>query len=381
MKAIIAIDSFKGSLSSLEAGHAARRGILKVFPNADVTVLPVADGGEGTAAALTEGMGGTVVKAAVTGPLGETLTAEYGIIGGSTAVMEMASAAGLPMVPEELRDPMVTTTYGVGEMIRDAIGRGCRSFIVGIGGSATNDCGIGMLSALGFRFLNADGTPVRRGARDLCEVTSIDISGAMPELSECTFKVACDVKNPLCGPLGCSAVFAPQKGASPESISIMDAALSHFARLTSEVVEGADPDYPGSGAAGGLGFAFRSYLSAELCPGVDIVLDAVGLDEKLSGAELVITGEGKLDSQTVMGKAPAGVAAAAARAGVAVIAVSGIVSEDAAECNAHGIDAFFPILRRVVTAEEAMRCDVAARNLTDTVEQIMRVFAINYKEI
>ncbi len=380
MKTVIAIDSFKGSLTSMEAGSAAEDGIKRVFPEAECVVLPVADGGEGTAEALVTGMGGTTVSLEVTGPLGAPAMASYGIIGdGSMAVMEMASAAGLPMVPPELRDPMVTTTYGVGEMIRDAIGRGVREFIIGIGGSATNDGGAGMLSALGFELTRSDGMPISRGALGLGELYSVKTGSAMPELSACRFRIACDVTNPLCGPLGCSAVFSPQKGAKAEDIPVMDAWLDNYARLVSEVFPTADKNKPGAGAAGGLGFAFSAFLNGSLMPGVDMVLDATGLAAHLDGADLVITGEGRLDSQTVMGKAPAGVAKAAADAGVPVIAVSGCVAEDAAVCNSHGIDAFFPILRRIVSAEEAMEKSAAMSNLADTTEQFMRVFALNYK--
>ena len=374
MKAVFAIDSFKGSLTSTEAGNAASAGFLKVFPDAEVVVLPMADGGEGTTDALTVGLGGKLRQVDVTGPTGEKIATSYGILAdGVTCVMEMASAAGLPLVPNEMRDPMHTTTYGVGEMICDAISQGCRSFIIGIGGSATNDCGIGMLSALGFIFRDRDGATLSRGAADLGRVCSISCEGVIPELKECSFSIACDVKNPLYGESGCSAVFAPQKGASTDAVSIMDGYFKEFANLVSKVYESCDPSFPGSGAAGGLGFAFRTFLGGKLLPGVELVLDAVGLEGHIKDADIVFTGEGRLDAQTVMGKAPAGVAAMAVKHGVPVIALAGCIGDGAEVCNEHGIEAFFPILRKVTTVDDAMKAENAAENMTATVEQIARL--------
>ncbi|MBQ6788679.1 MAG: glycerate kinase [Clostridia bacterium] len=374
MKVVFAIDSFKGSLSSADAGRAAAAGFSKVFPNADTVVLPVADGGEGTTDALTAGLGGTLCKVNVTGPVGETVTATYGILAdGVTCIMEMASAAGLPLVPVEKRDPMHTTTYGVGEMIRDAVLHGCRKFIIGIGGSATNDCGIGMLSALGFVFKDAAGNVLSKGAADLGRIASISQDNILPEIGECSFNIACDVTNPLCGEFGCSKIFAPQKGAGPEDVATMDGYFDSFADLVREYYPDSDKDFPGCGAAGGLGFAFRTFLGGKLLPGVEIILDAVDLDRHLSDADFVFTGEGRLDSQTVMGKVPAGVAAAAKKHGVPVIAVAGCIGDGAGICNEHGISAFFPILRTVTTAEDAMKPENAASNMTSTVEQIARL--------
>ncbi len=374
MKAIFAIDSFKGSLTSFEAGHAASEGFLKVFPDATTVILPVADGGEGTTEALTTGLGGKLHSIDVTGPTGETVTAAYGILTDSvTCVMEMASAAGLPLVPTEKRDPMYTTTFGVGEMIRDALQRGCRNFVIGIGGSATNDCGIGMLSALGFLFRDIDGNILSCGAADLGRIASISQDNVIPELKDCSFNIACDVKNPLCGALGCSAVFAPQKGASPDDVTVMDGYFEKFATLVKEYYPDSDKKYPGCGAAGGLGFAFRTFLGGKLLPGVELVLDAVGLKDQLKDADIVFTGEGRLDSQTVMGKAPAGVAATAKKYDVPVIAVSGCIGDGAGACNEHGIAAFFPILRTITSVEEAMKTEYAAENMTSTVEQIARL--------
>ncbi len=376
MKAVIAIDSFKGSLSSQEAGQAAAAGIKRVFPDAVTQVCPLADGGEGTVETLISGMGGAIRRLSVTGPLGESVTGRYGVLeDGVTAVLEMADAAGITMVLPEQRNPLYTTTYGVGETIRDAVKEGCRKFIIGIGGSATNDGGVGMLQALGFEFLDGEGKPVAFGAQGLEKLVCIGTQHAMEELAECEFHIACDVKNALCGPEGCSAVFGPQKGADDAMIRKMDAWLADYAALAAAACEGeaVDPDHPGSGAAGGLGFAFRTFLHGSLEPGVELILRETKLEEKLRDADVVVTGEGRLDGQTVMGKAPVGVAALAKKHGKRVVAFSGCVTEDARECNAHGIDAFFPIVRGAVSLEEAMDRENAARNMTDTVEQVFRL--------
>ncbi len=376
MKVVIAIDSFKGSLSSQEAGQAAAAGIKRVFPDAVTQVCPLADGGEGTVETLISGMGGTIRRLSVTGPLGEKVTGRYGVLeDGVTAVMEMADAAGITMVLPEQRNPLYTTTYGVGETIRDAVKEGCRKFIIGIGGSATNDGGVGMLQALGFEFLDGAGKPVAFGAQGLEKLVCIGTGHAMEELADCEFHIACDVKNALCGPEGCSAVFGPQKGADDAMIRQMDAWLADYAALAAAAFEGeaVDPDHPGSGAAGGLGFAFRTFLHGSLEPGVELILRETKLEEKLQDADVVVTGEGRLDGQTVMGKAPVGVAALAKKYGKKVVAFSGCVTEDARACNAHGIDAFFPIVRGAVSLEEAMDRENAARNMMDTAEQVFRL--------
>lgn len=376
MKAVIAIDSFKGSLTSQEAGQAAAAGIKRVFPDAVTEVCPLADGGEGTVETLISGMGGTIRYLSVTGPLGESVTGRYGVLeDGVTAVMEMADAAGITMVVPEKRNPLYTTTYGVGETIRDAVKEGCRKFIIGIGGSVTNDGGVGMLQALGFEFLDGAGKPVTFGAQGLEQLACIGTRNAMEELADCEFHIACDVKNVLCGPEGCSAVFGSQKGADDAMIRQMDAWLADYAALAAAACEGeaVDPDHPGAGAAGGLGFAFRTFLHGSLEPGVELILRETKLEEKLQDADVVVTGEGRLDGQTVMGKAPVGVAALAKKYGKKVVAFSGCVTEDARACNAHGIDAFFPIVRGAVSLEEAMDRENAARNMTDTAEQVFRL--------
>ena len=373
MKVVIAIDSFKGSMTSLEAGNAVKEALLRAVPESEAKVLPLADGGEGTVEAMCAGLGGEMIDVEVTGPLGETVSAKYCIVGGKTAVIEMAQAAGLPLVPADRRDPMYTTTYGVGEMILDAIGRGCRSFIVGIGGSATNDGGTGMLSALGFDFLDKDGRNIARGACGLESLVSISAENVCPELKECTFRVACDVDNPLCGVRGCSAVYGPQKGATPETVKIMDGWLGKYAQIAKSVFSNADPEYPGAGAAGGLGFAFMTFLRASLESGISIILSETGIEDHIKDADVVVTGEGRIDFQTAMGKAPIGVAKLAKKYGKRVIAFAGCVTEDAEECTAHGIDAFFPIIRGIVTLDEALKRENAVKNLRAAAYQVFRL--------
>lgn len=374
MKVVVAIDSLKGSLTSPEAGEAIQEGILRAISDAEVIVRPLADGGEGTVEALTRGMNGRYEKITVTDPLGRPTDAVYGILEDlHTAIIEMSAAAGITLIDAKDRNPMNTTTYGVGEMIKDAIGKGCRHFFIGIGGSATNDGGIGMLQALGYGMLDTEGKQVSLGAKGLAELVSITDEDVLPELKECTFQIACDVKNPLCGELGCSAIFGPQKGATPDMIAQMDSWLGKYALLTANRYKKADSNYPGTGAAGGMGFAFLSYMNAELRSGVQIVLEETKLEEYVKDADIVVTGEGCLDGQSVMGKAPIGVAALAKKHHKKVIAFAGCVTEDAKVCNQNGIDAFFPILRNVVTREEAMHTDNARRNMTDTAEQVFRL--------
>lgn len=373
MKVVIAIDSFKGSLTSLEAGKAVENAILKVDNGAKVTVCPIADGGEGTVDAMKAGLNGEIIETFVTGPLGEKVKAKYCVIKGKTAVIEMAEASGLTLVPEKLRSPLQTTTYGVGELIKNAISRGCKSFIIGIGGSATNDGGVGMLSALGFKFLDKDKNAIPFGAKGLKVLDSISVESVIPELKNCTFKVACDVNNPLCGKNGCSAIYGPQKGATEKDVELMDGWLLSYAEIAKTVFPSANPEYPGAGAAGGLGFAFKTFLNAELQSGINIILEEIELEKHIINADIVVTGEGRLDSQSVMGKAPIGVASLAKKHGKKVVAFAGCVSTDAEVCNAHGIDAFFPIVRGVTTLEEALDKTNALNNLTATAYQVFRL--------
>lgn len=375
MKAVIAIDSLKGSLSSMEAGYAIADGIRRVHgQDAEIVVRPLADGGEGTVEALVSGMSGVTQNVMVTGPLGIPVNCEYGIIESShTAVIEMSGAAGITLVPDEKRNPLYTTTYGVGEVIKDAIAKGCRRFIVGIGGSATNDGGVGMLQALGYGFLDKEGKQVPFGARGLEVLEEITDEYVLPELAECEFRVACDVANILCGENGCSAVYGPQKGATPSMIMQMDNWLKHYAKLAEKKFTKANANQAGTGAAGGLGFAFLNFTNAVLESGIKIVLEETCLEKYMENADIVITGEGRLDGQTAMGKAPVGVARLAKKHDIPVIAFAGSVTKEAVACNQNGIDAFFPILRGVVTLEEAMKPENAKANMTDTVEQVFRL--------
>lgn len=374
MNVVVAMDSFKGSLSGLEAGNGVKEGILKAMPGANVSVYPLADGGEGTVEALVLGLNGKLEKVMVTGPLGEPVECTYGILESTgTAVIEMSGAAGITLVPEQDRNPLNTTTYGVGEVIKDAIRKGCRHFIVGIGGSATNDGGIGMLQALGYGMLDCDGKQVAFGAKGLEQLVTIHDDDVISELKECDFRIACDVVNPLCGEKGCSAIFGPQKGATLSMIAQMDQWLEAYATMTAAKYKNVDASFPGTGAAGGMGFAFLAYTNAVLESGIRIVLDETKLEERILNADMVVTGEGRLDGQTIFGKAPIGVAELAKKYGKKVLAFAGSVTEDAIECNAHGVDAFFPVVRDVCTLQEAMDRDNAKKNIVSTVEQVFRL--------
>ena len=368
MKIVVAIDSFKGSISSLQAGAAVKAAALRADPTCQVVVKPLADGGEGTVQVFGAAPNGEMVELTVSDPLGRPVNARYCVLDRQTAVMEMAAAAGITLLTPEERNPLYTTTYGVGQMIRHAVEQGCRRFIIGIGGSATNDGGVGMLTALGYAFLDSRDQPILPGALGLKDLCRIKTDGVMPQLQECSFRIACDVTNPLLGDSGCSAVYGPQKGATPEMIRDMDRWLAGYARLAQ-----ADAQYPGAGAAGGLGFGFLAFTNAELRSGVQLMLEETGLEEEIRDADLVITGEGRLDAQTVMGKAPIGVARLAKKYGKRVIAFSGCVTEEAEICNQHGIDGFFPILRGITTLEEALDRKNACKNLEATAYQVLRL--------
>lgn len=372
MNILISIDSFKGSMTSMQAGKAAEKGILRAVPDADISICPLADGGEGTTDALIEGMGGEKIELEVTAPLGDKVCCYYGLLKeNKTAVMEMASAAGITLVNE--KNPMMATTYGVGEMILDAAKRGCEKVIIGIGGSATNDGGIGMLQAFGYQFLDKNGKDVGRGAAALGKVEKIIDDKVNPLISKIKFQVACDVDNPLCGENGATYIFGAQKGVVDELKPVIDKGMKNFADKTKQKLGVSCEKLPGAGAAGGLGFAFLAYLNAELTPGVQLIIQAAGIEEKIKSADIVVTGEGRLDSQTVMGKAPIGVAKLAKKYGKKVIAFAGSVSDDAGLCNENGIDAFFPIVRGVTTLENAMQMENAVKNMEFAVEQVFRV--------
>ena len=372
MKIVIAIDSFKGSMSSMEAGMAARDGILRAIPDAKVVVKPLADGGEGTTDALIEGLSGEGIKISVKGPYGEYVDAHYGLIRETgTAVMEMAEASGITL--SERRDPMSATTYGVGEMIKDALDRGCRDFIIGIGGSATNDGGIGMLEALGARFMDADGNDCGEGGAALSRISDMDLTGMDQRLRDCRIRVACDVDNPLCGENGATYIYGPQKGVTDDIKQELDDAMARFADVSAEKLGRDMRDRSGAGAAGGLGYALLMYLDAELIPGIELIMEAVGLEKELMDADIAITGEGRLDYQTAMGKAPVGVAKLAKKHGLITLAFAGSVTPEAGKCNEEGIDAFFPIVRGVSTLQEAMDNKTAKANMTAAAEQAFRL--------
>ena len=374
MKIVVAIDSFKGCLSSLEAGLAVRNGVFRVYPDADVIVKPLADGGEGTTDALVRSLGGEYVKVDVCGPMLDRVEATYGMIPDEKlAIIEMASASGLTLVDEKKRNPWKATSFGVGQMINDAISRGCREFIIGIGGSATNDAGLGMLSALGFEFIDEEEEKVGITAENLCKIKTIDHKNVNDLLPECNFRIACDVNNPLCGENGATYIYGPQKGVLEKDKAILDLDIKHFAAITEDFVHIDNSHYPGAGAAGGIGFAFLSYLNGKLLPGVELIIDAIGLESDLLNADFVVTGEGCLDHQTSMGKAPVGVAKLAKKHGATVIGIAGAVSEDAGNCNENGIDAYFSIQQKITSFADAVDKNNAISNIENTTEQVFRL--------
>ncbi|HET9599677.1 MAG TPA: glycerate kinase [Anaeromyxobacteraceae bacterium] len=355
MRIVVAPDSFKGSLSALGVAEAIERGLKAVWPDAEVRKVPIADGGEGTVDALVVATRGRAEETAVRGPLGEPVRARWGVLGdGETAVIEMAAASGLPLVPKERRDPRVATTHGTGELVRAALDAGLSRLVVGIGGSATNDGGTGLARALGARFLGADGTELPEGGAALARLARIDLSGLDPRLARAEVTVACDVDNPLTGPRGASAVYGPQKGATPEMVKELDAALAHYATVARAATGRDVAALPGAGAAGGLGAGLLFFTPARLRPGVEIVLETTGFESLVEGADLVVTGEGRTDFQTAMGKAPVGVAAVAKRRGVPVVCLSGGLGEGADDVLAKGIDALAASVPQAMPLEEAM---------------------------
>ena len=375
-KITIAVDSFKGSLSSREVADAFEEGFKSQFPKCEVVKVSIADGGEGTVDALVETLNGELVKALVADPLGRTISAQYGIIDdGRTAVMEMSAASGLPLIAPTERNPLRTSTYGTGEMIVDAIKRGCRKFLVGIGGSATNDGGTGMLRALGFRFFDAEGNELIGGGEILERIDKIDASTARTELADCEFIVACDVTNPLYGPEGAAYVFAPQKGADAAMVERLDQGLRNYARAI-ERFNGVQVDaIAGAGAAGGLGGGFKALLGARLEPGIDMVLNAMQFSKIIAGSDLVITGEGRIDRQTTMGKAPSGVLREATAQGIPTIAIGGAV-QPCKELEQSGFAAVLPIVAGPVALEVAMQRDTAIENVRRTATQIAKILTL-----
>lgn len=371
------MDSLKGSLSSLEANQAIGKGFLQADSEFHIQTVPIADGGEGTVEALVHATNGDFVEKMVTGPLGQPVNARYGILGdGVTAVIEIAEACGLPLITKEQRNPLITTTFGVGELILDAMDKGCNDFIIGLGGSATNDVGIGMLQALGFQFLNKKGEQVGFGGEELINIAKINDRAVPEKVRKARFRVACDVNNPLYGENGAANIYGPQKGASSDMIQDLDKGMRHLAELV-KLQFGKDlQTISGAGAAGGLGAAFAGFLTADLESGVGLVLDITRLKEKLQGVDLVITGEGKLDGQTSMGKAPAGIAALAKKFGIPVIALAGDVSEGNPLLHESGISSYFPIVSGPMDLEVAMNPEIARKNLIRTSEQLGRVLRL-----
>ncbi len=373
LKVVVAPDSFKECLSAPQVAEAMAAGVRAAAPDGEVTCVPMADGGEGTVQALVAATGGSLHNATVTGPLGEPVEAEFGILGdGETAVIEMAAASGLPLVPPERRDPTRTTTFGTGELIRAALDRGAGRLILGIGGSATVDGGAGMAQALGVRLLGAEGQPLGRGGGALERLDIIDLSGRDPRVADVTCEVACDVDNPLVGPRGAARVYAPQKGATPQMVESLEANLSRLADVIQRDLDVQVRDLPGAGAAGGLGAGLVAFLGAELRPGVELVIEAVHLDEALAGADLVLVGEGQLDGQTAFGKVPVGVARGAAKQGIPVVELAGALGAGWASVLGEGITACFAIADGPMDRETSYAR--ASELLTRTAEQATRLF-------
>lgn len=376
MKVLVAIDSFKGSLSSFELGNEIENGIKKIYSDVEVLKLPIADGGEGTVDALVEGTNGKFVTLKVKNPLMREIEAKYGLMGDGTAVIEMAQASGLPLLSIEERNPLKATTFGTGEMIKDAISKGCREFILGIGGSATNDAGTGMLNALGYKFFDRDGIEIFGCGENLSKIAKIDSSCALKELKECKFSVACDVDNPFYGPKGAAEIYSRQKGATEEMVKTLDKGLKDFSDIIKKDLGKDISEVKGAGAAGGLGGGLMAFLDADLLPGIDIVLDKVELNEKLKDIDFVITGEGKLDHQTAMGKAPVGVAKRAKEMSIPVIALAGGVTDEAEETHSKGIDTYFSIINYPIDLKEAMKKEIAQKFVRKNTEEIFRLIKV-----
>ncbi|MFM1650538.1 glycerate kinase [Brevibacillus sp. B_LB10_24] len=373
MKIVIAPDSFKGSVSAMEAAIAIEKGIKRYLTDAQTLLIPVADGGEGTLDSLVAATGGKRVPVTVTGPLGSPVAAEYGLLGdGKTCVIEMASASGLYLISPEERNPLVTTTYGTGELIRQALDDGCRRFILAIGGSATNDGGAGMLQALGMKLLNAKGEPIGFGGGELQQITAIDDSGFDRRIAEASFLIATDVQNPLVGPNGASHVFGPQKGATPEMAASLDEGMSHWADVIEAKTGMRIHDRPGAGAAGGIGGAFQAFFPAAMRRGIDVVIEYTGLRDALQGADLVFTGEGQIDFQTASGKTPMGVAQEAQKLGIPVFVLAGSIGRGISELYQYGITGIHSIVNAPMTLQEAMQR--APELLEERSEQVLRTY-------
>ncbi|MBF9014303.1 MULTISPECIES: glycerate kinase [unclassified Oceanispirochaeta] len=373
MKVVIASDSYKGSNTSIKVAGAIERGIKKVDPTLDVVKLPVADGGEGLVQALVPDEN-KWIYVEVKGPMGESAKAEYALYGNDTAVIEMASASGLPMVPEDKKDPSMASTYGTGQLMKDALDRGCKTILIGIGGSATNDGGTGMARALGVKFLDSDGKEVEAVGGNLDSIADVDLSGLLPAVKSATIKVACDVDNPLCGEHGASAIYGPQKGATPEMVKMLDANLASLAKVMEKKTGQDMSEVPGAGAAGGLGFGLMAFTGGVLEKGIDLVLDSVGFDESLEGAELVITGEGRIDGQSVRGKVPVGIAARAKKKNIPVLVIAGDIGPGISNLYEYGIDAVMSTVNKAMPLKEAL--ERSTELLEDGAERAYRMIKI-----
>lgn len=374
MKVIIAPDSFKGSNTSIAVANTIERGIKKVFTDAEVVKIPIADGGEGTVEALVLGAGGRFKEANVTGPLGDKIKAKYGILDNGTAVIEMSAASGLPLVPEDRKNPLVTTTYGTGELIKAALDDGCSKIVIGIGGSATNDVGVGMAQALGVTFKDKNGQELGFGGGQLDKLDHIDMSSIDPRIKDTEIIVACDVSNPLCGERGASAVYGPQKGATPEMVKQLDNNLRHFAEVIKEQLGMDIIDVPGTGAAGGLGAGLIVFCGAKLKSGIDTVLDVVNIDRHLPDTDLVITGEGRIDGQSIYGKVPVGVAQRVKKYNKPVLAIVGDIGEGASAVYSYGVDGIMSSVNKAMPLSEAM--NRSSELLEDAAERVMRIIKI-----
>ena len=375
MKIVVAPQAFKGSLSATEVGNSMIKGIENVIENSTNLLVPVADGGDGTLETLVESSQGKINSIKVTGPLGEQQNSAWGALGkNKTAIIEMARSSGLALVPINKLNPLISTTYGLGEVILDALDQGYRDFIIGIGGSATNDAGAGMAQALGAKLLDSNGNELPFGGESLSKLNSINIDGIDTRIKESNFAIACDVNNPLTGPEGASAIYGPQKGATPEMVNTLDQALTNFAKIVEKDLGIKINNVEGSGAAGGLGGGLIAFLNGKLRKGVDIVLDFVDIDKALINTNLVITGEGQLDFQTIYNKAPIGVAKRAKHLGIPVIAISGSLGENFSVVHEHGIDAASSIVSKPMTLEEASKN--APELISTATEQALRYMKI-----
>ncbi|WP_339510771.1 glycerate kinase [Pseudomonas sp. RL_15y_Pfl2_60] len=374
MKVVIAPDSFKESLTAAEVAEAIARGWSAVYPQAEISLKPMADGGEGTVDAVLAAAGGDRHELQVQGPLGHPVAAHWGMLSDRTAVIEMAAASGLHWVAREQRDATITSSFGTGELIRAALDAGAERIILGLGGSATNDCGAGLMQALGVRFLDEDDRELAPGGAALINLKQIDLSNLDPRVLEVQFDIAADVDNPLVGPRGASAVFGPQKGASPEQVQALDAALQRMSRVVASTLGEDFSEIPGVGAAGGLGFAAKAFLKARFRPGVELVAELSGLAAALQGADLAITGEGRLDAQTLHGKTPIGVARVAKAAGVPVVVLAGSLGEGYQRTYSGGIDAAFSLTSGPMSLEQA--CADAAAELQARTTDIARLWQV-----